>query len=172
VDPIKKAKEGMGKIESAFTGLPGVEGYREKEMRRDADKLVRETLAHRLGEQRSRLTELQNQLLNAGGLLFMSDLERVSGRLQTLIDRIRTASYGYAGFFDLQRVKEDELDRLATFDNTLFEQLGPFDEAMVNLAKSIEANEGVKEALKAVNDLIGKLSEDFNRRSEAMQATE
>ncbi|HEX9118525.1 MAG TPA: hypothetical protein VGA61_20835 [Anaerolineae bacterium] len=171
MDPIEKAKQGMGGVERAFTGLPGVAGYREKEMRRDADKKVRETLAHRLDDGRRRLTDLQSQLLSGGGLAFLADLERVGSRLQTLIDRIRTASYGYAGFFDLQRVKEAELDRLAAFDQALFDQLAPLDQALDELAKAIAANQGVKEAIQPVSDLVTKLADDFGHRTEAMQAS-
>ncbi len=172
MDPVERAKRSMGNVEKAVTGLPGVEGYREKEMRRDADKQVREDLARKLEEQRRRLTDLQSQLLSAGGLLYMSDMERVATRLQTLIDRIRTASYGYAGFFDLQRVKEPELERLAAFDRALFEQLGPLDEAVGNLGKAIPANEGVKEAIQAVGDQVARLAEEFGHRSDALQASE
>ncbi|HEX9027961.1 MAG TPA: hypothetical protein VF823_02225, partial [Anaerolineales bacterium] len=123
MDPIEKAKGAMGGLERAVSGLPGIKGYREKDMRRDADKQVREKLAQRLSEQRNRLTELQNQLLSAGGLLWMDDVERLITRLTILVDRVRTASYGYAGFFDLQKVKEEELDRLAAFDKALFDGL-------------------------------------------------
>jgi hypothetical protein len=172
VDPIEKAKRDMGSVERAVSGLPGIEGYREKDMRRDADKQVRELLSRHLEEDRRRLTDLQNDLLSKGGLLFLGDMERVSTRLQTLIDRIRTASYGYAGFFDLQRVKEAELDRLAAFDRALFDQLGPIDTAVDNLSKAIAANEGVKDAIQALGDLVRKLNDDFGHRAEAMQAAE
>ena len=50
MDPIEKAKRDMGSVERAVSGLPGIEGYREKDMRRDADKQVRETLARHLEE--------------------------------------------------------------------------------------------------------------------------
>jgi hypothetical protein len=170
VDPIDKAKESMGSVERAIYGLPGVKGYREKEMRRDADKQVRETLAQRLGEQRQRLNEIQSQLLSGGGLLWMDDVERVITRLNTLIDRIRTAAYGYSGFFDLQRIKENELDQLAAFDKALFDNLAPLQAAIDNLQKAVTANEGIKEAIQAIADLLAEVNNTFGRRAEAMQA--
>lgn len=169
MDPIEKAKQAMGGLERAVSGLPGIKGYREKDMRRDADKQVRETLAQRLGEERSQLTALQNQLLSSGGLLWMDDVEQVVTRLTILIDRIRTASYGYAGFFDLQKVKEEELDRLAAFDQSLFDSVPPLHEAIANLGKAITANEGIKEAIQAVADHLLQMNDTFSRRAEAMQ---
>ncbi len=60
-------------------------------------------------------------------------MERVVGRLQLLIDRVKTAAYGYAPFFDVKRVKEDDLDRLAQFDQALVEEVARLDEAIGNL---------------------------------------
>jgi hypothetical protein len=170
VDPVDKAKQSMGSVERAIFHLPGVEGYREKDMRRDADKQVREALVQRLSEQRRRLNDLQSELLSSGGLLWMDDVERVMTRLNTLIDRIHTASYGYAGFFDLQRVKEPELDQLATFDKSLADMLPPLGTAIDNLQKAIAANEGIKEAIQAVSDQLGQISVTFGHRAESMQA--
>ena len=87
----------------ACSRLPGIKGYREKDMRREADKQVRDALARRLESRRRKMTGLQDDLLAAGGLLWLDDVERLVGRLQLLIDRIKTASYGYAPFFGLKR---------------------------------------------------------------------
>jgi hypothetical protein len=170
VDPVDKAKQSMGSVERAIFNLPGVEGYREKDMRRDADKQVREALVLRLSEQRHRLNDLQGELLSSGGLLWMDDVERVMTRLNTLIDRIHTASYGYAGFFDLQRVKEPELDQLAAFDKSLADMLPPLSVTIDDLQKAIGANEGIKEAIQAISVQVGQMSETFGHRAESMQA--
>ncbi len=172
MDPIDKAKRAMGSLEQKVSGLPGVAAYRDKEMRRDADKKLRETLAQRLEEQRRRLTEIQNQLLGSGGLQWLDDVERLGTRLQTLIDRIRTAAYGYAGFFDVQKVEEAELDRLASHDKDLFDNLGPLDEAIGKVGEAVASNQGITEAIQAVAALIAKLNDDFGRRAQSMVAPE
>ena len=105
MDPVEKAKSEMGGMESFFTNIPGIAGYREKEMRRDADKQLRDALAKRLESRRRKLTALQGDLLDSGGILWMDDMERVVGRLQLLIDRVKTASYGYAPLFALNASK-------------------------------------------------------------------
>ena len=92
MDPIEKAKSEMGPLTKKLTGLPGIAAYREKEMRRDSDKLVRDRLVHELEARRTRINGLQQQVLSTGGLLLMDDMEQVTGRLQLLIDRIRTAA--------------------------------------------------------------------------------
>ena len=169
MDPIANAKSQMGALEGLLSKLPGIKGYREKELRRDTDKQVRDTLARELAEHRTKITALQADLLTAGGLLWMDDLEKLIARLQLLIDRIKTAAYGYAGFFDLQRVKEAELDKLAQFDQALFEELPRLDTAVESLAKAIEANEGIKEAVTAISNILARLNETFGRRLETIR---
>ncbi len=169
MDPIAKGKEQMGGLESLLSKLPGVKGYREKELRRDADKQMRDSLAAQLSDRRTRITSMQNDLLAAGGLLWMDDLEKLVGRLQLLIDRIKTAAYGYAGFFDLQRVKEDELYELARFDQGLFEELPRLDTAIESLGKAIASNEGIKEAATAVGNILARMNETFGHRLDAMR---
>lgn len=169
MDPIANAKSQMGALEGLLSKLPGIKGYREKELRRDADKQVRDTLARELTERRTKITALQSDLLAAGGLLWMDDLEKLVGRLQLLIDRIKTAAYGYAGFFDAQRVKEGELDKLAQFDQALFEELPRLDATIESLAKAVAANEGLKEAVTATGNLLARLNDIFGKRLETVR---
>lgn len=169
MDPVEQAKAEMGSVEKFVAKLPGIKGYREKELRRDADKQVRDTLARRLESRRRKLTALQSDLLSSGGILWLDDVERVVGRLQLLIDRVKTASYGYAPLWALNRIKEDDLDRLIAFDQALFDEVARLDEAIGGLEQAMQANEGIKDALQAVGDLLTGLNETFKRRSEVVQ---
>jgi len=90
-------------LEGLISKLPGVKGYREKEMRRDADKQMRDALALQLSDRRTKITAMQNDLLATGGLLWMDDLERLVGRLQLLIDRVKTAAYDLSYALTLAR---------------------------------------------------------------------
>jgi len=169
MDPVQSAKDEMGGIESFVAKLPGIKGYREKEIRRDADKQVRDNLARRLESRRRKLTALQSDLLSSGGLMWMDDVERVVGRLQLFIDRVKTASYGYAPLWGINKMKEDDLDRLVAFDQALYEQLAPLDEAVGKLEQAVQANAGIKEALQSIGELVSGLNETFNRRVEVIQ---
>jgi hypothetical protein len=162
----------MGAVESFFSNLPGVAGYREKEMRRSVDKQLRDGLARKLDVRRRKITALQNDLLASGGLLYMDDMERVVGRLQLLIDRIRTAAYGYGPFFDVERVKEDDLDRLAQFDQAMVGELVRLDEAVGNLETAVGANEGVQAAIKATGDVLTELNERFRQRQDVIRGVQ
>jgi hypothetical protein len=162
----------MGPLESFFSNLPGIAGYREKEMRRNVDKQFRDSLARRLEARRRKVTGLQNELLTGGGILYMDDMERVVGRLQLLIDRVKTASYGYGPFFDVERVKEDDLDRLAQFDQAIAGELPRLDEAIGGLETAVGSNEGVKEAIGATGAVLNELNETFSQRQDVIRGVQ
>jgi hypothetical protein len=172
MDQLDKAKAEMGSVESFFTNLPGIAGYREKEMRRSVDKQFRDSLARRLEARRRKVTALQNDLLTGGGILYMDDMERVVGRLQLLIDRIKTASYGYGPFFDVERVKEDDLDRLAEFDRGLAAELPQLDEAIGKLETAVGSNEGLREAIAATGVVLSDLNEKFGQRQDVIRGVQ
>ena len=79
--------------------LPVFSGYFERQNRRAADKLMRETIANRFDEQWKRISSVQRSLISEGAIEYIDDLEAAAVKLRQFIDRVRTASYGYAGFF-------------------------------------------------------------------------
>jgi hypothetical protein len=169
MEGVDRAESEMGKVEHFISSLPGIKGYREKEMRRDADKQMRDALVRRLEARRRKLTAMQNDLLAAGGILWMDDMERVVGRLQLLIDRIKTAAYGYAPLFSLNKVKEDDLERIVAFDQAIFTDVGKIDESVGSLEQAITANEGIKEALQKLGELLNGLNEKWGQRADVIQ---
>ncbi len=103
-------------MKSLADKIPGYRGYAEKEARREADKELRTATAAAFASQVTRITRVQEQMINQGDFERVDDLDRSIGALQHLADRIRTASYGFTGFFDDDKVDEVVLDRLYAFD--------------------------------------------------------
>jgi hypothetical protein len=171
MDPIEQAKAEQGLLEKGVSWIPGYKGYKEKEIRRAVDKQVRDALAKKLDARVRKLTSLEQKLLASGGILWMDDIEKLVSRLQTVRDRVKTASYGYAPFFDVTKVKEDDLDRMIQFDQELGQQLGALDEAVNNLEGAVKANEGISEAIEAANETLTALAETFNRREAVIKRT-
>ena len=143
-------EDSRGGLEKLISKIPGYHGYKEKENRRAADKLLREQLARQLDGQRRQLAETQRDLLEGGGLLLVDDVERAVTKVQKLADRIRTASYGYAGLFDAVKVKEEELDTLYAFDEDMLNLVSAIQAAIDALAEAIGASGDVKAAIRSV----------------------
>ena len=141
----------LGGLERLIGKIPGYKGYKDKELRREADKLLRLELASKFDDQRKRLSELQMQLISQAQIEFVDDLDRAVTKLQLLIDRIKTASYGYAGLFDAVKVKEEQLDALYEFDNQMMDFVDETAIGVDQVASAISAKEGI---LAAITDLV------------------
>jgi len=167
---LDKAKAGMSSIERAVSGLPVLGDYRNKELRRAADRRIRQKMARRLESYRRKLTTIQRDLVSAGQLRSLPELERAVGRLQLLIDRIKTAASGYAGFFDAERVREDELQQIINFDTTISQKIPEINEAINALNQAVQSGQGYAEALDALMNKLAELHEQFDQRQDAINA--
>lgn len=111
----------MSKLESLMDKIPGYGGYLRRETRRDSDKKLRVSIANAFSSQANRLNLVLEQLLMRGDLDSMEALDDIITRLQHLSDRLRTATYGFSGLFDQDKVDEAALDRMYLFDLELTE---------------------------------------------------
>ncbi len=122
IDPSQHAED-RNPLETMLRTIPGFRGYLEKEYRRESDELQRRWLAERLERAKRSLDHLTRPLADAGQIEVLPQVDRLRGRLDKLIARIRGAMQGYSGFFDLVQVNEDLLDRVYDFDVNLMEQV-------------------------------------------------
>ena len=162
---MDKPKGLADRIEMWMRKIPGVRSYMEREHRRETDKRLREHLASRLQESRSQLKKIVLDLSAKNQMESLAKLDRFSSRLQQLADTIRYASYGYSGIFDLEKIREDELDRLYSFDLLLADHLEKIQKGVeeVGQASSAYAREKKVEEAEAFLDV---LENQFNRRKE------
>jgi hypothetical protein len=159
-------------ISGAIAGLPGIKGYKEKEDRREADKQLRTELARRLQTEHGRILEAQQELAARREYALVTEVDRAQAKLQLLIDRIRTASYGYSGFFDAVQVKEEQLDALIAFDEALAAQAGRVTEGVTALADAVKNKEGISEAVSSLVTLFNDLNNTFSQRAEAITGSQ
>ena len=166
---LDKAEESMGAIERLLKGLPLVREYNDKELRREADHRLRQLLVTELEQEKQRLYDVQKNLLRAGGLAWIDDADGAIQRLQTLIDRIKTASYGYAGLFAALKIQEAQLDALRRFDVALAERAQEIKERIEPIGgRRRQSANAIGPAIEAVNDTVTELQRLFDKRSQAI----
>lgn len=165
---VNSAKERMGAIERLLKGLPGIRGYVDKELRRDADKRLREMIAGQLEELKQGLYQVQRQILEGKGLMWMDNIDNSIQKLQILIDRIKTASYGYAGLFDPVRIGEEELNALHRFDAALAERVVDLRMAVTELSNAVDSDGDMGLAVRKLTDLLADMNTLYNKRHEAV----
>jgi hypothetical protein len=168
MDLRETVESALGGFENLVKKIPGYKGYKEKELRREADKLLRMELAGKLDDQRKRLTDLQVQLVSQAQIEFLDDLERAVMKLQLLIDRVKTASYGYAGLFDAVKVKEEQLDALYEFDDQMLGFVDDVASDVDKVASTITAREGVGLAIAELVVSVEQANLTFGHRHEAI----
>ena len=167
-DRVEGSQSGFEKL---IGSIPGYKGYKERELRREADRLLRTHLADRFDEQRRRLVNVMGQLTSAGRLSETVALERANLKLQRLIDRLRTAAYGYAGLFDAIKIEQAELDALYEFDAALADGVDRVAEAIGAIEGLAGKGEGTSAEANALLNLIEELNNTLSRRVEALSAS-
>jgi hypothetical protein len=164
VDIHGKAEEQRNALQKVIDSIPGWGGYQKRQRRREADKLLRQMLADKLGEQRRRLDKAQKELLSHGRLDLMDDVESVVTQLKTFTDRIRFASYGYAGLFAAVKIGEEELKQIYDFDAALIEYVERLDTANDHLQTAISKGEGLEEVLDVIKEIVHEANDTFDGR--------
>lgn len=158
IDPFKKL----------VSYIPGFSGYVERQNRRDADKLLRETVARRFEEQWTRASNLQAEMVSNGQLSFVDDMEKASLALRTFIDKISTAARGYSGMFDAVKINEKELEAIYQFDAAFFDLADQVKSALDNVEASMGDETALPAAVRNITTLARLAVETFERRSEVV----
>ena len=155
-DILERVKGERGLLEKITSYIPGYHGYKEKELRRESDKLVREYAVQKLKEAKTTINEAVREVSDSGNLSAFQYANRALAVLDRVTNKVEHADYGYSGFFDAVKVREDKLDKLTEFDYTL-----------VDLAKSI------KDAASSVAGQpdMSKAFDDFRKKVLEVEST-
>ncbi|MBG0783587.1 MAG: hypothetical protein H0S79_00635 [Anaerolineaceae bacterium] len=148
--------------------IPGFKGYIAREDRRKSDKLLRENVASTFETLYARISGLQVDLIGQGGIAYIDDLEAGALKLRQFIDRVKTASYGYAGIFDAIKIKEEELGQVYQYDYALLAMADEVSSAIDNVETSI-GTEGLDAAIRHLTSVSQQCVDAFNKRSEVLK---
>lgn len=151
--------------------IPGFGGYVERQNRRDADKLLRDTVARRFDEQWKRASRLQEDMVGSGMIAYVDDMEKAAIQLRTFVDRISTAPRGYSGLFDAVKINEKELEAIYQFDAAFFELAEQVGRANDNVEASMGDEAALPAAIRNLTALARLANETYDKRSEAVTGT-
>jgi len=154
-------------LKKIMSKLPGFKGYVAREERRNADKLLREAVADKFEAIWQRISSLQKEAISNGELDKIDDLESAALKIRQFIDRIRTSSYGYAGFFDVINVETEELDAIYAYDLTMLTLEEEVSRAVDNVETSF-GTDGLPAAIRHLITLSQKCVDTFNDRNKVI----
>ncbi|MBM3145771.1 MAG: hypothetical protein FJ010_12550 [Chloroflexi bacterium] len=166
-DLFEKVTGSQDVFKKIASKIPGFRGYIERQNRRAADKLLRETVADRFEELYQRISAVQVDFVSRGEISYVDDLEKGALKVRTFIDKVRRAAYGYSGFFDAVKINEEELACVYQYDAAMLDLV----DGVVSAIDNVEASVGADGLPAAIRNLTGKAQECldvFNRRNEVM----
>ena len=150
--------------ETIASFIPGFRGYKEKEIRRESDRLIRNHLYLKLSIEKNDLREIEQKLADRRYFDVLTDMDRLLAKMDRVVEKVNHASYGYSGFFDAVKVKEDNLDHMIAFDNKLIDGVTALateiDGFKADLASGATTN--LKTRIQNVTDKLESLENTFD----------
>ena len=147
--------------------IPGFDGYVERSNRRQADKLLRDTVAAHFEMLWQNISELQRSFISEGRIEMVDDLEAASIKLRQFIDRVKNAAHGYAGFFDAVKVKQEELAAIYEYDLRFLDLEDEITRAIDNIHASV-GTDGLPAAIRNLVTLSQDCVNAFEKRKEVI----
>ncbi len=173
-DYLGKVKGERSLLEKIMGYVPGYRGYKEKELRRESDRLVRMEVVNRL---KAAKTAFRRSFASPSAVQKLSGddtyrLEAFNSRLDRVTQRIDKAVAGYAGMFDAIKVKEDKLDSVIKYDVSLIEKA---DSVKADVEKTVSVEPATDEWRTAMDTVVSKIEELdslVNERSNILRGLE
>jgi len=169
-DVLSKVKGQMNLPERIAAFVPGFRGYKEKEIRRESDRLIRNHLYMKLQIERSDIKDVEQKLADRRYFDVLTDIDRLVAKMDRVVEKVNHASYGYSGFFDAVKVREDNLDNMITFDNKLLDGVtaltAEVDALKADLASGATSN--LKTRVQNVTDKLDSFENTFDQRNEVI----
>lgn len=170
-DTVKdKMKSDMSLTERIALYIPGYRGYREKNLRREQDRAVRNELSRAIQGTKADLATIQRELVSQPNL--MLDVERIRTKVDRYDVDVRKAVNGYSAFHDAVKILEDDLDRLVKWDAELIDDIQLMRQATSDLLSSVDDADEVKAEIRNLERGIDGLIEAYLQRESVMRGFE
>jgi hypothetical protein len=169
-DVYAQAKSQMRLSERIAAALPGFRGYKEKELRRESDKLIRNNLYLKLTKDKDNVKSISQKIADKRYMDVLTDIDRLNAKMDRITEKVNHASYGYAGFYDIVKVKEENLDRMITFDNQLLDEVNALTANIEELKTQLLSNNfaNLKDKIQTIVDKFELLEDTFDKREQVI----
>jgi len=172
--PLKKVEGEKALLEKISLAIPGFRGYKLKEMRREADRLIRDHIYRKLVETKSSMREIFQRLAINKATDVLADTDRLIAKFDRVAELINHAPYGYAGFFNAVKIEEDDLENMIDFDTKLVDSVKDIEAKVKQFRGEVMGGkfEKVRVYVNDIRESIEALESAFNERKEAIMGVE
>lgn len=163
---FQRVQSQTGLLEKVELFVPGFHGYKEKEMRREADGLLRARLYRSLIQAENAFKDVYRMLVEAGVSETMSDSDHLVAKMDRISEQINHAEEGYSGFYDAVKVREEDLDRMTAFDASMVDSIQNITQAINNLSSEVTASkyDQARQHIMEITGMVNDLENNFNQR--------
>jgi hypothetical protein len=98
--------------------IPGFNAYSDRYDRRNREKIFRVENVKMLERSEQKIIDFQ-KTLTTDNISLLNEWEQVRKPLNTMITKIKNATYGESSFFSAEQIKEDELNEILQFDEEI-----------------------------------------------------
>ena len=135
--PLERVQESEKPLERIMLVLPGFRGYKLREQRREADRIVRDHVHAVLEHSRDDLSKALQMLSDSKVSELAEPTNRLIARLDRVAEKVNHASYGYSGFFDSIKIEEPDLDRMLAYDTQLMDVARKFSDSTTSFRNDL-----------------------------------
>ena len=168
-DTVRNEIKGdMSLISRIAMYIPGYRGYRERNLRRDEDRAVRNELARAISGAKSDLAEAQRELASSNPDLMM-DVERIRTKADRYQTDVKKAFNGYSGFLDNVKITAEDLDRVVKWDGQLVDDIEDLRQITQTVLEKTDDGSLTKADLRGTEKLLDKMIEDYGARDAVMK---
>jgi hypothetical protein len=169
-DVYEKAKKQMRLGERILAEIPGFRGYKEKELRRESDRLIRDNLYRKLSAAKTDVKGIFQKLSDRRAFDVLTDMDRFVAKFDRVTEKVNHASYGYSGFFDAVKVEEENLDRMIDFDNRLVDEVDKIAEEVAAFKAEVSQQDLTNAAARVqhLGEILDSFEKTFDSRQEVI----
>lgn len=154
-------------VERISMYIPIYKGYKQKNLRRDEDRAIREVVA-------KVLTAVKNDLSNAsrstiGDLDAMRDIERIKSKVDRYCTDVKKAVSGYSGIHATVKILESELDRVIEWDAQLIDDVELLKQQSEKMMQNADEGLSIKGDMRLIEQTIDEMINTFRQRDNVMK---
>ncbi|HMK95285.1 MAG TPA: hypothetical protein VK536_07795 [Candidatus Limnocylindrales bacterium] len=171
-DTLSKVQGQMNLPERIEAFIPGFRGYKEKEVRRESDKLIRNHLYLKLSGEKTDLRQIEQKLADRRYFDVLTGMDRLLAKMDRVVEKVNHAPYGYSGFFDAVKVNEKNLDQMIVFDSQLIDGINALgieiNAFKGDLTSGATSTANLNTRVQNVTDKLESLENTFDQRNEVI----
>lgn len=169
--PLERVQESEKLLERITLVLPGFRGYKLREQRREADRIVRNHIYDVLEHSRDDLMKSFQMLSDSKVSELTESMNPLIARLDRIAEKVNHSSYGYSGFFDSITIEEQEIDRMLAYDTQLMDLARKLSDRTTSFRNDLGQGklENVGNTQRELDDALTNLEMTFDQRKTVIE---